>query len=105
MTNRTDIIREVQEIERAKLQTRAVLGNDPLAFDAVGSAAEIYERALRKMGVNLAGVRHPDAFQQIFEARRDMRSGRAAPRVAPDAASVRRFAEMFPGADAIRVVG
>lgn len=89
-----------QETREAERAVRPYVGEMTIAFD---SAEGVYRKALQMLGVDIAGV-HPSALPTIL-AMQPKPGARREERVAMDAATVAGFAERFPEAAKIRIVG
>lgn len=97
------IRQEQRDIREAESRCREYVGEFPnLAFD---SAEEVYRHALGVLGVPEAKTIHASALPTILGMQpkagaREVNNSR--PKIATDEASVKSFAERFPGASRIR---
>jgi len=85
--------RAIREAEKA---VAPLVGELP----AMDSADDVYEAALKQLGVKTAGI-HPSAFPALIDAQKQIRAGKSGVRhvtTANDSDTVQKVTDLFPGA-------
>lgn len=92
------------DVAQAKRETAPVLG--PAANDmALDTAAKVYRRALRSMGVSVPDhLFHAPSLQSLYLVTRDRRRQTGAPLLATDSRAADDFASRHPNAASIEVI-
>lgn len=90
---RESLRREFRALRQAEDDVRPLVGQ----LVAMDSAEEVYEAALKQLGVKVEGI-HPSAYPALIEAQKQIRGNRRPTPLASDNATVQTVTELFPGA-------